>query len=1489
MGDAVKTADKTTYPVAGTAVDGSGITKMVWYHRQYACYSAGNAKRGPELISDGSGGKTTGCLNNGHYAGMHPCRWGFIFFFRFVRTLAHTMCVMRCVAVAVAGPNVCYCANGVGAYEGDDHTGMLYLWVKPFSCSDGVLSGDETDVDCGGSCEACGDGASCLADSDCANGFCAGSCVVDTSGYAFYGTGVGEVVTVPSGVDLTSGEDSVTFEAWVMARTPEALGQVVLDAASSGNIRVTVGLEEGTGRALYQVDNRGAGDATGYVTSVDAVPASRWVHVAFVATGGRTTAYLDGRPAGVHVAPQPAVGVRAQVSVGRGLQHSSLSFAGALDDVRVWTVAVPHASIGADMGARAGAVLAYSFNSASKSDLPRTGGTVRDDSPSGSTGSLDCGDTNAGCVAPAVRSRARCSDGFRQGLEKCDDGNSVPGDGCSASCVVEEGFVCGPPSGGSLGADVCVAAAAQLQETFEGDSEVAWSAVQGGGTLSVRAAGHARVGTSGLYATAGVSQSMTYTSTVLATDATDTSQVSFLLSVPAVAQAVPMAMTLIAASQGSVQPLQCVSDADCGGKPSVTLCFNAHIPPAGCDENIVLDGSADGVWHSVAFSIAEKFRAKYGASTAWDKGLQVIVGVAGGAAATWFRMDELRVFAPSPPVVAAHAGEVGGGHHVDAGWFGAAERCPDVTAISSTAGDGSVGSTPALSKASCLRILEANPLARSGMYYVHLGHGPTSSKVTLVYCDMDTDGGGFTMWWRGIGGWPPGGNGRSNAALWSSGENTPILPGTYHSRSAYHTDVYNYFREQTGVHLVKQMKLYYHPTASMSSQQAVRLELGATTLKHLTETSEVVNNKCQTLPSRVRFYSTQRDSGTDKTVDMGDTTYFMGETDRLMVYGANYGFANSQHDGADECGQSTANLVNDTTHFRRLDCHTMHCRMNTIRHLWSYAHTSVDKSSSRCMFACWGTQSDYHEVFTWGAREALGGDMYKGDLVSNNFDAIMAGCPVANSRPFVVQSAADFARWKLWVATQAGNDAFFANAFANNADVGYIAPDKTYHSASIPSGDRSAVSGNGNSGCGGSAAYPNYDPLPIDRNGINTLSGGTYLYITCEASRTAYVTCVNEAAVGKDGGGELITGALADNNDASIFDNKCPSGSSLFSVLSNDDFVRLNNWAKAQPGGTNFYANVFADNTDIGALVHGSYASAGVTDSAKSTVSGNGNSGCGGAAGYSNYDPVPFQAGVGILTRTSGTHLHIHCEEAQQAYVVCETTGSGANGAAILVDGTDVLEGSGYTLAGAAAGELHLARVPNDGSAPATLSVDLSSGASDPTTAVATFIDAAAADDVVAGALVPDPVGSTELAMPVALIPVLSQLGVGAPSLAHAALAGWAFVGRKGSSLGDVPAATAFDVSTHSVASTAFLCGSRSLTLASNAPGGVRIALHRRPGHGGAIPLNSGGTVQFDAVTESGAQVFGVGGGAMSAPTLGTGATLTVCFYGCCTRPCRMV
>ena len=46
------------------------------------------------------------------------------------------------------------------------------------TCSDGQRNGDESAVDCGGSCPACADAASCGSDGDCASGLCgAGSCV----------------------------------------------------------------------------------------------------------------------------------------------------------------------------------------------------------------------------------------------------------------------------------------------------------------------------------------------------------------------------------------------------------------------------------------------------------------------------------------------------------------------------------------------------------------------------------------------------------------------------------------------------------------------------------------------------------------------------------------------------------------------------------------------------------------------------------------------------------------------------------------------------------------------------------------------------------------------------------------------------------------------------------------------------------------------------------------------------------------------------------------------------------------------------------------------------------------------------------------------------------------------------------------------------------------------------------------------------------------
>src|SRR5688500_5237858 len=38
-----------------------------------------------------------------------------------------------------------------------------------------------------------------------------------------------------------------------------------------------------------------------------------------------------------------------------------------------------------------------------------------------------------------------CGNAIREGAERCDDGNPNSGDGCSAACVIESGYVCRVP------------------------------------------------------------------------------------------------------------------------------------------------------------------------------------------------------------------------------------------------------------------------------------------------------------------------------------------------------------------------------------------------------------------------------------------------------------------------------------------------------------------------------------------------------------------------------------------------------------------------------------------------------------------------------------------------------------------------------------------------------------------------------------------------------------------------------------------------------------------------------------------------------------------------------------------------------------------------------------------------------------------------------------------------------------------------------------
>jgi hypothetical protein len=62
---------------------------------------------------------------------------------------------------------------------GSTCAGNLCVSVKTSTCTDFVRDGNETDVDCGGSCPPCGDGRGCVVNTDCASNSCgsAGHCV----------------------------------------------------------------------------------------------------------------------------------------------------------------------------------------------------------------------------------------------------------------------------------------------------------------------------------------------------------------------------------------------------------------------------------------------------------------------------------------------------------------------------------------------------------------------------------------------------------------------------------------------------------------------------------------------------------------------------------------------------------------------------------------------------------------------------------------------------------------------------------------------------------------------------------------------------------------------------------------------------------------------------------------------------------------------------------------------------------------------------------------------------------------------------------------------------------------------------------------------------------------------------------------------------------------------------------------------------------------
>lgn len=103
-------------------------------------------------------------------------------------------------------------AGGVGGGAGGGPSGGSGGSGGGASCQDGMKSGSESDVDCGGSCPPCPLGKTCGSDADCSSNKCAqGKCCTVTSYEATTGdvSGTGDVCC-NSGDSRTSWSDCAT-------------------------------------------------------------------------------------------------------------------------------------------------------------------------------------------------------------------------------------------------------------------------------------------------------------------------------------------------------------------------------------------------------------------------------------------------------------------------------------------------------------------------------------------------------------------------------------------------------------------------------------------------------------------------------------------------------------------------------------------------------------------------------------------------------------------------------------------------------------------------------------------------------------------------------------------------------------------------------------------------------------------------------------------------------------------------------------------------------------------------------------------------------------------------------------------------------------------------------------------------------------------------------------------------------------------------------